>query len=126
MTYDVTETYAYTGDQIFDSAGDFTRWFRLNYEPFIEAVENYTGNNSLRGMFEEKDSHPVTLSWDVDEQTLTKTIQWPDAESYNTLQSYLDLDYNDSAFENVTIGGSAGMTQVESPALDVVKTRSLP
>jgi len=128
MTYDVTETYAYTGDQIFDSAGDFNRWWtEICFDPFIVAVQNYTGDNSIIGMFEDKNSYLDTLLWDVDEQTLVKTTQWPDEDAYTALENYLDLDYTDSAFEGVTIGGSAGMDRwTSSPALDVVKTRSLP
>jgi hypothetical protein len=126
MTYDVTEIYVYTGDQIFDSVGEFVGWYNspsLN-EAFIAAAAASSGEDFDIAKFDLKKSYPVTLTWDVDDQTLTKTIQWPTQSDYESWVNYLDtFDYTDSAFSTTTING---MPYVSEPALDVSKDIFLP
>ena len=126
MTYDVTEIYVYTGDQIFDSVGEFVGWYNspsLN-EAFIAAAEASSVEDFDIAKFNLKKSYPSTLAWNIDDQTLTKTIQWPTQSDYESWANYLaTFDYTDSAFSSTTITGMEGVT---SPGLDVTKTISLP
>ncbi len=126
MTYDVTEIYTYTGDQIFDSVGEFVGWYNspsLN-ETFIAAAAASSGEDFDMAKFDLKRSYPVTLAWDIDDQTLTKTIQWPTQSDYESWVNYLDtFDYTDSAFSTTTING---MPYVSEPGLDVTKDIFLP
>ena len=42
MPYNVTQTYTYTGDSVFDSAGAFKAWYHAVDSDFIVAVETAT------------------------------------------------------------------------------------
>tara|TARA_R110002072_G_scaffold116794_1_gene247452 strand:+ start:1464 stop:1850 length:387 start_codon:yes stop_codon:yes gene_type:complete len=128
MTYDVTETYTYTGDQLFDSAGEFQAWYGQNQLPFKAAAKTASGadfnDSEWDSLFNLKLSHPSTVSWNVDDQVLTKTIQWPDEAAFLVWDNHMSsFDYTNAAFANVTIGGTPG---VSTPGLDLTRTISLP
>lgn len=124
MTYDVTETYAYTGDEVFDSAGEFNAWYVQSNSAYKTAVNTVTGEDFDEAKFTLKKSHPVTETWSVDDQILTKTIQWPTEADYLIWENYMrSFDYTNVAFNSVTIGGMPGVSE---PGLDVSKTITLP
>ena len=72
MPYNVTQTYTYTGDSVFDSAGAFKAWYHAVDSDFIVAVETATGTAFNQSLFDVKKAQPVTESWDVDNQKLIK------------------------------------------------------
>ena len=50
MPYNVTQTYTYTGDSVFDSAGAFKAWYHAVDSDFIVAVETAT-RHCLQSVF---------------------------------------------------------------------------
>ena len=76
MPYNVTQTYTYTGDSVFDSAGTFKAWYHAVDSDFKVAVETATGTPFNQALFDVKQAQPVTETWDVDDQKLIKTIAW--------------------------------------------------
>ena len=120
MPYNVTQTYTYTGDSVFDSAGTFKAWYHAVDSDFKVAVETATGTAFNQALFDVKQAQPVTETWDVDEQKLIKTIAWADQATYEEWNTYMtSFDYNDSAFNAVTVGNMPNVADGDQ-ALDVI------
>ena len=120
MPYNVTQTYTYTGDSVFDSAGAFKAWYHAVDSDFKVAVETATGTAFNQALFDVKQAQPVTETWDVDEQKLIKTIAWADQATYEEWNIYMtSFDYTDAAFSAVTVGNMPNVDDGEQ-ALDVI------
>jgi len=123
MSYIVHERYSYTGDEIFDSAGEFNAWYHSVDSDFMSAVQTATGSSFDTSIKTLKENQSKTETWDLDGQILDRYTTWPDKATYLTWSNYYQsFDYTNSAFDNVTIGGMG----VSYPALDVNKTTILP
>jgi len=120
MPYNVTQTYTYTGDSVFDSAGAFKAWYHAVDSDFIVAVETATGTAFNQSLFDVKKAQPVTESWDVDNQKLIKTISWADEATYEEWNTYMtSFDYTNAAFSDVTVGNMPSVEDGDQ-ALDVI------
>jgi len=123
MSYVVNERYTYTGDSIFDSAGEFKVWYHAVDSDFLSAVQTATGSPFDASIKTLKESQTKTETWNIDDQILDRYTTWPDKATYLTWDNYLkSFDYTHSAFNSVTIGGMG----LSDPALDVNKQTRLP